>query len=155
MQTIRCQLGNPLSFRLEVSCDLPDDPDAVEFCALPLITLQSKTSSSSIDFNYVIDYGEICPRILENVKVVKSVAGQYLILYGCTNYESGHEEGAWILGSKSNVPESMKRFSEAFSFLKNSSAKLQDYKIYNVSNVEGNLTGIDVSFDLAFHSLVY
>lgn len=146
LQKIRCQLGNSLSFYLEMSCDLPDDMDAVEFCAMPLVKVQAKTANSSIDFNYVIDYDEICPRILENVKVVKSKVGEYLILYGCTNYATEHEEGAWILGSKSSVTEPLKRLDEAFSFLKNSSAKIKDFKVYE--ELKENLTGVEVSWKL-------
>jgi hypothetical protein len=131
---------------LEYSCDAVDDLDAVEFCAMPLINLKTKTSNSSINFNYVIDYDEICPRIFENVKVVKSAVGKYLILHGCTDFGSEHEEGSWILGSKSHVTEPLKYFNEAFSFLKNSSAKIEDFKIYNISSFRENLTGIDVSY---------
>ena len=120
--------------------------DAVEFCAMPLVNLQTKTTNSSIDFNYVIDYDEICHRILENVKVIKSKIGEYLILYGCTNYDGEHEEGAWILGNKSNVTEPLKRLEEAFSFLKNSSAKIKDFKVHD--GFDGNLTGVEVSWKL-------
>lgn len=141
-----------MSFYLELSCDVPNDPDSVEFCAMPFINVQSKTANSSINFNYVIDYEEICPRILENVKVLKYKVGQYLILYGCTNYDGEHEEGAWILGSKKNISESLQSFDEAFSFLKNSSAKLEDFQMFNSS--AGNFTGSEVKFCEAFTVLL-
>jgi hypothetical protein len=113
---------------------------------MPLVKVQTKSSNSSIDFNFVIDYDEICPRILQNVKVVKAKVGEYLIVYGCTNYNGNeHEEGAWILGSKSNATESFRKLDEAFSLLKNSSAKVEDFKIYEPLSDGGNLTGMDVS----------
>lgn len=80
---------------------------------------------------------------MQDVKLLKFVANQYLILYGCTGGEGEHEEGAWIFGSKSNFNESMNRLNEAFGYLKNSSAQLADYKLFNISGT-ANLTGAEV-----------
>lgn len=145
-QTIRCQSEDQdmqqTSFFLEISCT-PDDLDAIEFCAMPLVELRAKDGNSTIDFNYVTDDDEICPRILQHVKLAKFVANQFIIFYGCTAYEADCEEGAWILGYKSNITESLSHLNEALSFLKNSSAKVEDFRIYNNSAAE-NLTGIEV-----------
>lgn len=135
--------------RLEMSCS-PDDLDAIEFCAMPTVKLQTNATNSSIDFNYFIDDDEVCPRIMENIRVVTAVVNQFVILYGCTDYGEDHEEGAWILGYKNNVTESMNHLNDAFTFMKNSSAKIGDFLVFNSSSVT-NLTGIEVSDKKILH----
>jgi hypothetical protein len=143
-QTIRCP-KNALktSFQLEISCSA-DDLDAIEFCAMPHVKLQTKTANSSVDFNYVIDDDDFCFRVMKNVKMVKFVANQFAVLYGCVaTDEDKHEEGAWILGFKNNTAESLKHLNEAFKYLNNSLAKFEDFKVFNVSRAN-NLTANDV-----------
>lgn len=147
IQTVRCisEDADPteMSFDVELSCTA-DDEDAVEFCAMPKVELARKTRESQIDFNYVLDSDKICPRVMENVRVVKFVANQYLILYGCMESDGGHEEGAWILGFQSNFNESLKHLNESFQALKNSSSKLENFVFYNVSKAP-TLSAVEVS----------
>lgn len=144
LQTIRCFPGdqNKSRFHLEISCT-PNDDNAVEFCTKPFIQLQTGLDNSSIDFNYVVDPDEVCLRILQDVKLLKFVANQFFILYGCTDNDEEHEEGSWVFGSKQNFNESMEHLSEAFGYLKNSTAEVSDFIVYNISNT-ANLTGVDV-----------
>lgn len=132
-----------MSFEVELSCSV-DDEDAVEFCAKPKVGMASKTRESQIDFNYVLDSDKICPRVMENVRVVKFVANRYLILYGCLESDGGHEEGAWILGFHSNFNESLKYLNESFQALKNSSSKPENFLFYNVSKA-ATLSAVEVS----------
>lgn len=124
---------------------MADDEDAVEFCAMPRVELARKTRDSQIDFNYVLDSDKICPRIMDNVRVVKFVANRYLILHGCMESDGGgHEEGAWILGVEANFNESLKYLNESFQALKNSSSKPENFVFYNVSKAP-TLSAAEVS----------
>lgn len=146
LQAIRCQKETPNSFHLELSCT-PDDENAVEFCTMPLVGLPTNTKNSTIDFNYFTDDDQVCPRIMQNVKLVKFVANEFVILHGCSDCSDGeHEEGAWILGFRSNFSESMRHLSEALDFLKISAAKVENFHVYNFSATE-NLTGTEVSWE--------
>lgn len=111
---------------------------------MPMVTLQTNATNSSIDFNYVLDDDEVCPRIMEDIEIVASVTNQLVVVYGCTDLDEGHEEGAWIFGLKSNITESMKHLNESLNLLKNSSAKFEDFRVFN-SSTTANLTGTDVS----------
>lgn len=145
-QTLRClsQSQKQSSFQVELSCSTSDDDNAVEFCAMPTVKPQSRFANSSIQFDYVLDYNSACSPKLEDLQLVKFVADRYLILYGCTNFRDEHEEGAWILGSKSNTTVSLQLLNEALSFLKNSTSKVEDFNIYNSSKT-ANLSALNVS----------
>lgn len=133
-----------MSFYLELTCT-SDDSDAIEFCAMPRVGLGTKSINSTIDFNYAVDDDEICPRVFENVKLVKFVANQFVILYGCVDGVGDHEEGAWVLGYIKSSENSMKHLSKALGFLKNSTARIEEFKVYKNSPAV-KLKGTEVSF---------
>lgn len=123
---------------------MSDDDDAVEFCTMQTLQPQSRFANSSVDFDYVLDDDSVCSPKLKDLKLVKFVVDRYLIFYGCTNLGDEYEEGSWVLGSNSKRSESLQLLNEAFSFLKNSSSRLEDFNIYNISRA-ANLTALDVS----------
>lgn len=133
---------------MELLCS-PIDDDAIEFCNSQQVDLKTNKGDSKINFNYVLDYDQSCPRILQNISLVKFSANRFIIFYGCSIVnETLHDEGAWILGYRNNsLSESMKYLDEAFGFLSNSSVKLENFRIFNETIRANDLTGKKVGIN--------
>jgi hypothetical protein len=77
----------------------------------------------------------------------------YAILWGCRDLPNGqHEQGAWILGDKSNIHESVKMLDQALSVdLNFTKALKRDFILFN-ETYAGNVTAC--SFKLCEYYLL-
>jgi hypothetical protein len=77
-----------------------------------------------------------------SVSIVNYVKHLYAVLWGCRNLPNNkHEQGAWILGYKSNFSEASKLLNQAFFVdLNFTKASIKDFVLYN-QTYSGKTTG--------------